>query len=504
MKISFSIILFLVGFLFFVNFPVFSQTDSLGIFEGHTDIGKVMYAGSAKYKAEPEEYEIQSPANDTQKNEEGFHFVWKRIKGDFIFYAQVNLPEKDSNFSGIAGCMVRTILNENSANINSSIDERGHTDIKFRRNGGESIGEIESSLKEANIIQIERSENTYTISIAKFGEPFVIKQVKDLDLGDEVYVGLFTASANQSRVERGIYSNVRFTIPVPKVLSLFRTDIGSNLEVLDIETGNRKILLVDSNSVHSPIWKKDGETLIYAKQGFLYTFNLTNKICQLLNTGVKKSNSNDHVLSFDGKMLSFCVPTEEKGGPIVYTVPVTGGEPKQINKTAPSYPHSWSPDGKTLLLSASRKGEFEIYKIASSGGKEYGITNSLGMDDCPEYTPDGKQIYFNSNRTGTMRIWRMNADGSEPEVVTTGEYYDWFPHISPDGKWMVFLSYSKEDASASGHPSYRKVYLRLMPVSGGQPKIIAYLYGGQGSINSPCWSPDSKKIAFASYSDTQY
>jgi Tol biopolymer transport system component len=42
--------------------------------------------------------------------------------------------------------------------------------------------------------------------------------------------------------------------------------------------------------------------------------------------------------------------------------------------------------------------------------------------------------------------------------------------------------------------------LRLMPVSGGAPKVIAYLYGGQGTINVNSWSPDSKHIAFVSNS----
>jgi len=37
-----------------------------------------------------------------------------------------------------------------------------------------------------------------------------------------------------------------------------------------------------------------------------------------------------------------------------------------------------------------------------------------------------------------------------------------------------------------------------MPAAGGEPKVIAYLYGGQGSINTPSWSPDSKRIAFIS------
>jgi TolB protein len=40
----------------------------------------------------------------------------------------------------------------------------------------------------------------------------------------------------------------------------------------------------------------------------------------------------------------------------------------------------------------------------------------------------------------------------------------------------------------------------MMPVSGGPIRVIAYLYGGQGTINTPSWSPDSKRIAFVSNS----
>ncbi|WP_226805366.1 TolB family protein [Agriterribacter humi] len=128
------------------------------------------------------------------------------------------------------------------------------------------------------------------------------------------------------------------------------------------------------------------------------------------------------------------------------------------------------------------------------------LTTAKGLDDGPEYTPDGKYIYFNSARTGAMQLWRMKADGSEQEPVTDGTFYDWFPHVSPDGKWIVFLSFLKEEVEAEDHPFYKHVYLRLMPVAGGTPKVIAYVYGGQGTINTPSWSPDSKRIAFISNS----
>jgi len=99
-----------------------------------------------------------------------------------------------------------------------------------------------------------------------------------------------------------------------------------------------------------------------------------------------------------------------------------------------------------------------------------------------------------------MQLWRMKPDGSEQLQLTNDGLNNWFPHISPDGKWIAYLSFGK-DVSPSDHPFYKHVYLRLMPVQGGPSKVIAYLYGGQGTINTPSWSPDSKKLAFISNSN---
>jgi Tol biopolymer transport system component len=99
-----------------------------------------------------------------------------------------------------------------------------------------------------------------------------------------------------------------------------------------------------------------------------------------------------------------------------------------------------------------------------------------------------------------MQLWRMRPDGSAPEQLTDDGYNNWFPHISPDGKWVVFLSFM-QDVKPDEHPFYKHVYLRLMPASGGKPRVLAYLYGGQGTINTPSWSPDSKRLAFVSNTD---
>jgi TolB protein len=170
--------------------------------------------------------------------------------------------------------------------------------------------------------------------------------------------------------------------------------------------------------------------------------------------------------------------------------------PKLITETGASYWHGWSPDGRTLAYCAERNGGFDIYTIPADGGAETRLTTADGLDDGPDYSPDGRWIYFNSDRSSRMQIWRMRTDGHRQEQVTEDDLNNWFPHPSPDGKWLVFLSYERD---VQGHPENKDVSLRIMPLGGGKIEVLARLFGGQGTINVPSWSPDSRRVAFVSY-----
>lgn len=217
---------------------------------------------------------------------------------------------------------------------------------------------------------------------------------------------------------------------------------------------------------------------------------------ELLDTGFANRCNNDHGLSPDGTQLVISDQSQRDNKSLIYILPSAGGTPNLVTQLGPSYWHGWSPDGKTLAYCAERNGEYDIYTIPVEGGEEKRLTTAPGLDDGPDYSPDGQYIYFNSERSGLMQIWKMKTDGSMQEQVTSDDYNNWFAHPSPDGKWLAFLSYEKD---VKGHPANKDVMLRLMPVGGGEIQVLAKLFGGQGTINVPSWSPDSNNLAFVSY-----
>jgi TolB protein len=315
-------------------------------------------------------------------------------------------------------------------------------------------------------------------------------------------------SHNPDVVERAVFSNVRVIRPAKEGFVPYRDYIGSVLELLDPQSGRRQVIHRAELPFEAPNWTPDGSALIFNgsgrgdNRGKLFRFDLATRQPTAIDTGTSNRNNNDHVLSFDGTMLG--ISDQSAGQSAIYTLPSTGlkagGSPKRITPLTPSYLHGWSPDGKWLVYTGGRNGEFDIYTIASDGsGTEKNMTNSKGLDDGPEYSPDGKYIYFNSSRSGRMQIWRMRPDGSAQEQITNDGFNNWFPHISPDGKWIAYIAFPP-DVDKDDHPFYKHVLLRLMPIGGGPARVIAYVYGGQGTINVPSWSPDGKRLAFVSNS----
>ncbi len=491
----------------------------LGDFEAHGDVGSPKIAGYATWNAASQVYTLSAGGVNIWGKRDEFQFAYRRLKGDFIVQARVAFVGTGVDPHRKAGIMARTsIADFDSAYVDGVIHGDGLTSLQYRKAKGEDTAQFEMApAKGADVIQLERRGNTFIFSAARFGEPFEVQEYKDAgNVPEEAYVGLFLSSHNPDVKETAIFRDVRVIKPVKAGFQPYRDYIGSRLETLDVTNGHRSLLYSSRVPFEAPNWLPDGSALIYnasgndpATRGRLWKFDLVTRTPTLIDTGFAIRNNNDHVLSFDGAQLAISDQSTEGGQSTIFTMPTRGGVPRRITPLTPSYMHGWTPDAKWLLYTGGRKpkgsndNEYDIYKIASDGsGKEINLTNSPGLDDGPEVSPDGKWVYFNSVRSGQMQIWRMTPDGRNQERVTNDHRFnDWFPHFSPDGRWIVIISYGL-DIQPTDHPYYKHCYLRIMPTDGSTPpKVIAYVYGGQGTINVPSWSPDGTHVAFVSNSD---
>jgi len=473
--------------------------NQIGIFDNNLDIGNCKLKGSAEYVGADQTYTLSGSGTNMWFGKDDFQYLWTTIQGDFILRAEVKFIGEGVDPHRKVGWVVRNSLDTNSKHVNATTHGDGLTSLQYRKETGADTEEVTSPNTSPDVIQLERRGDTYIMSSAKFGEEFTSVELTSVQLDNEVYIGIYMCSHNPEVLESATYRNVRVIRPVDPDFEPYRDYIGSNLEIMDVSTGNREIIYRSAHSIQAPNWTVDGKKLIYNSKGHLYNYELASHTITPLNTGFAVNNNNDHVLSFDGKLLGISNHNQEDDGTsAIYYMPTQGDSlPTMVTKpgVGASYFHGWSPDNKKMVFTGNRDGAYNITTIEIASGKEQKLTDLSTLDDGPEYSPDGKYIYFNSARTGTMQLWRMDADGKNQMQLTFDEYNDWFPHISPDQKLIAFISFPKE-VDPSDHPFYKHCLLRIMPYEGGTPKVIAYIYGGQGTINVPSWSPDSKKIAF--------
>jgi TolB protein len=467
---------------------------SLGIFEGHGDVGTVLHPGSVDFDATKLTYTISGSGENMWSVADAFQFVWKKVSGDITLTVDISFLTAGGNEHKKAVLILRQSLDADSIYADVALHASGLTSLQFRDEKGGVTREIQSNLSAPKRLRIaKRGEYIYMALAADGGEPAVAGGWLRIPLQGTFYVGIGVCSHDKDVVEKAVFSNIELaTPPAPTGQPV----LYSTLETIAIDSTDRRVVYLAPGRFEAPNWTRDGSAFLFNRDGHIERLPVSGGKPAVIDTGLATRCNNDHGISPDSTQLAISDNSQDDHQSIVYLVPIGGGTPRRITQKSPSYWHGWSPDGKTLAFVGQRNGEFDIYTIPATAGEETRLTTAKGLDDGPEYSPDGKYIYFNSERTGHMQIWRMKADGSEQEQVFTDDLNNWFPHISPDGQWMVFLTY---EADVTGHPENKNVMLRLMSLNDKKITVLAKLFGGQGTINVPSWSPDSKGLAFVSY-----
>jgi hypothetical protein len=497
---------FAAELLFLMVFPLSriaiaqEPSSSVGIFDGHGDVGTVLHAGKSEYDSSKHSFTLTGSGENMWSNSDNFQLAWKKWSADASLTADVSFVGQDGNAHRKAVLMMRQSLDPDSAYVDVALHGDGLASLQYRETPGGPTQEIRSNISAPAQLRIEKRGDYVSMWLgARGGKLQPAGAAMRVSFTAPFYVGIGVCSHDKDAVAKAVFSNVELQEVAPAAAADQAT-LYSTLEIITVASTYRRVVYSVPGHFEAPNWTRDGAAFIFNADGRIQRLPVAGGKPQIVDTGFAVRCNNDHGISPDGKILAISDQSQGDHQSIIYLLPITGGTPRRITQKSPSYWHGWSPDGKTLAYPGQRNGEFDVYTISTEGGEEKQLTTAIGLDDGPEYTPDGKYIYFNSVRTGRMQIWRMYPDGSAQEQVTSDDLNNWFPHISPDGKWLVFLSYGKE---VEGHPENKDVMLRIVPLKDdtvdGKIEVLAKLFGGQGTINVPSWSPDSKQLAFVSY-----
>jgi TolB protein len=468
--------------------------SNLGLFNHHGDVGAVLHPGSVNYNASKGAYIISGSGANMWSSADDFQFVWKQVSGDVTLTANIHFLGTGGNPHRKAVLMVRQSLAADSVYADVALHGIGLTELQFRETEGGETHEIEANISAPKRLRIEKRGDYFYMFLGEGKELTLAAGSPLIRLKAPFYVGLGVCSHDRNRVERAVFSDV--DLETSPAVESHHLKLYSTLETVDIGSGDRREVYTTPGRIEAPNWTHDGEWLLFNRDGHIEKIPVAGGKPEIINTGFATHCNNDHGISPDGGSLAISESLPAVEGSLIYIVPLAGGAPRRVTERSAAYFHGWSPDGKTITFCGAYNGRADVYTIPAAGGKATQLTKAAGYNDGPEYSPDGKYIYFNSDRTGLVQIWRMRPDGSDQERVTNDNTNDWFAHISPDGKWMVILSYPKD---VTGHPQNENVELRIMSMSDMKIKPLARLFGGQGTINVPSWSPDSQHVAFVSY-----
>src|SRR5437870_992675 len=189
----------------------------------------------------------------------------------------------------------------------------------------------------------------------------------------------------------------------------------------------------------------------------------------------------------------------------------------------------------TDMDKAANKGTTQIYTVPLNGGEMRQLTNDEHSSTSPRWSPDGEKLAFVSARDGEDQLWTIDVSSGALKKITTISTGAGDPVWSPDGKWLAFASdvypeclndacnKKKADEVAANkvkaHVAERLLYRHWKSWKNGMRThvLVVSSSGGEardltpGDYDAPpfslggptdyAFSPDSKELAFVSNHD---
>lgn len=278
----------------------------------------------------------------------------------------------------------------------------------------------------------------------------------------------------------------------------------AELYVVDAVSGETRLVnRSGKRALEAPTWTPDGTALVVRAAGVLYRLPVdgSGELEEIPLLGVPSIGW--HVLHPDGETV-FVTPANGH----IYRAKLTGGTAHRItNDHGPRVEHrvhGITADGAMLSYTGAKtkkdgRVNTDVFLLPATGGEDVRMTDDPIVDGGAELSPDGEWVYFCSERAsskpGHTQLFRMAMDRVVCEQLTDDKRVDWFPHPSPDGQRVAYLSYGK---GTKGRPVDAEVIVRVLDPDGSKRDLVK-VPGGHGTLDAPCWSPDSRYIAYVAY-----
>lgn len=215
------------------------------------------------------------------------------------------------------------------------------------------------------------------------------------------------------------------------------------------------------------------------------------------------------VLSSDGNYIAFLSNGNVKRGELFIDLWLgnakTGERLKRLVKSTldPDFEElrllysqsAFSNDGKTLAFTAQRAGRDVLYLLDVATRKtRRRVDLPLDAVTAPSFSPDDRRMVFSGTMGGVTDLYVIDVDGKNLRRLTNDIFGDLQPSWSPDGKKIAFAS-DRAPPTDLAKLYFAKWQIALIDAETGAVEIVP---GQAGHNLNPSWSPDGRSIAYIS------
>ena len=188
----------------------YQKNSDLGIFKEIENVGSIDISAKANYYKIEQAYYITAAGVSTGINSDSFGYLWKPTGGDFALEALVSLIGLTDDQNRESGCMIRQSPDPDTPYVACVLKGNGQVVLQYRKGPGAASKEILFTVTGAEMIQLEKKGNTFTMSAAKFGEDYERQSVELTGFTGALKAGFYVCSNSTTEKEVVRFSHVRF------------------------------------------------------------------------------------------------------------------------------------------------------------------------------------------------------------------------------------------------------------------------------------------------------